>query len=383
MLPSGSKLRGYRVMRDGRVVSQVPATQASVGNLAPKSAHDWTVAAVDTRGYVSPPSPATRVVQADPPPTTGGVHAFLLASTDASFADFRAHYRQIGVVYPTFYDCSTSTGRVEGTDNPLMVQFAQDRKVKVMPRFNCQRTQVLHRIFTDPALRAHWLDTITALAVQKGWEGVNIDFEAVAADDRDLLTAFIADLSERLHAQGKLLSQAVSGKFEDTLDHPRSSAFDYKSLAKYDDYVFVMAWGIHWATSAPGAQDDYTWVRQVRDYVATMPQKQKFVMGTMLYGMDWPAGGGPDHPGQGLYYSDIQALIARYGGSPTYDADKRAWHYGYTDSGGVPHDVWYSDAQAVGERVALAREQGLKVGFWRIGQEDDRIWSDPRLPPGE
>src|SRR5919198_1505815 len=76
MLPSGSKLRGYRVMRDGRVVSQVPATQASVGNLAPKSAHDWTVAAVDTRGYVSPPSPATRVVQADPPPTTGGVHAF-------------------------------------------------------------------------------------------------------------------------------------------------------------------------------------------------------------------------------------------------------------------------------------------------------------------
>jgi spore germination protein YaaH len=32
--------------------------------------------------------------------------------------------------------------------------------------------------------------------------------------------------------------------------------------------------------------------------------------------------------------------------------------------------------------VALARERGLKVGVWRVGQEDERIWTDPRLPVG-
>jgi hypothetical protein len=39
-------------------------------------------------------------------------------------------------------------------------------------------------------------------------------------------------------------------------------------------------------------------------------------------------------------------------------------------------------AVGVGDRVALARERGLKVGFWRLGQEDERVWSDPRLPIG-
>ena len=99
-------------------------------------------------------------------------------------------------------------------------------------------------------------------------------------------------LSGRLHANGKLLSQAVSSKISDVPNHPRSTAFDYVALSQYNDYVFVMAWGIHWATSAPGAQDDASWVRQVADYVATMANKPKFVMGTMLYGFDWPAGGG-------------------------------------------------------------------------------------------
>jgi spore germination protein len=379
-LPAGSKLRGYRLMRDGRVVAQVAGRQASVGNLAAKSVHDWSVATVDTRGYTSAPSPVTRIVQGDPDPTKGGVHAFLLASTSASFAAFRAHYRQVGVVYPTFYDCNLSSGRIEGSNDPQIVTFARDRKVKVMPRFNCQNTDQLTRILNDPQLRASWIDTMTSQAVQNGWDGVNVDFEAAEASQRGAMTSFIAELSGRLHAQGKLLSQAVSAKTADDPSHPRSGAFDYPQLSKYNDYTFVMAWGVHWSTSAPGAQDEFTWVRKVRDYVASMPLKSKFVMGTMLYAMDWPAGGGPDHEAAGRHYTELAPLMARYGVQPQFDSVANSWHFAYTDDAGVPHEVWYSDAPAVGDRVALAREQGLGVGFWRIGQEDDRIWSDPRLP---
>jgi spore germination protein YaaH len=140
-----------------------------------------------------------------------------------------------------------------------------------------------------------------------------------------------------------------------------------------------MAWGIHYSTSAPGAQDDLSWVTRVADYVATMPNKQKFVLGTMLYGFDWPAGGGPEHPATALHYAEIQALAAQYGVQPVYDAGEDSWHLPYTDASGVPHDVWYSDAPVVSRRVALARERGLGIGFWRIGQEDERIWDDPAV----
>ncbi len=378
-LRKGSKLRGYRVLRDGLVVSQVAVRSASRINLAPKSAHDWSVATVDTRGYASKPSSVTRILQQDPPPTTGVAHAFMLASTGASFTAFRKHYMKIGVVYPTFFDCNLATGAIEGADSRLIVGFAQDRKVKVLPRYNCQNTAILHGILTDPATRAQWLDAIVAATEQYGYDGVNIDFEAVAAADRDALTSFIATLSGRLHANGKLLSQAVSSKISDVPNHPRSTAFDYVALSQYDDYVFVMGWGIHWATSAPGAQDDASWVRQVADYVATMANKSKFVMGTMLYGFDWPAGGGAAHPGAGKHYGEVQALIAQYGGQPVYDGVKDSWHFAYTDASGVGHDIWFSDAAVVNRRVALATDRGLGFGFWRIGQEDERMWENPQF----
>ena len=114
-------------MRDGVVVTQVAARQATIGNLAAKATHDWTIAAVDTRGYASAPSRATRVTQAAPPPTAGGVQTFLLASTDASFAAFRKHYNQVSVVYPTFYDCRAN-GEITGANDARIVSFAQDRR---------------------------------------------------------------------------------------------------------------------------------------------------------------------------------------------------------------------------------------------------------------
>lgn len=378
-LPAGSVLRGYRLMRDGEVVTQVPGTSADVGGLAPASTHDWSVAAVDSQGLASEASAPTRVVQADPPAATGGVHVYLLASTDASYAAFRKHYSQIHVVYPTFFDCST-TGAITGTYDGQITRWAQARKVQVLPRYNCQRTDVEHRILTEPALRQQWIDTMVQAAVVNGWDGINLDFEAVLAADRDLLTAFVADLADRLHAEGKLLSQAVSAKTRDVLNHPRSTAFDYLKLTEHADWLFVMAWGIHWATGTPGAQDELPWVKQVRDYVVSLRRPQKFVMGTMLYGMDWPAGGGPLNPGVGRYYSEIQALAAAHAATPTYDPVKGSWRLLYTDEAGVGHEAWFSDAQTVGDRVALADDAGLGIGFWRVGQEDERIWSDPRIP---
>jgi spore germination protein YaaH len=373
--PRGVELRGYRILRDGRIVRQLASPRVKIANLAPKQAYRWTVRAVDTKGNVSASSPTTRVVQGDPPPATGSVHAYLLASTDASYAAFREHYRQISDVYPTFYDCNRSSAALEGRDNARIVRYAQDRKVKVLPRFNCQSAAILQRILGEPAVREQWLAGIVDLVDEHGYDGVNLDFEAIRPEDRDRLTSFVADLSARLHARGKLLSQAVSAKREDDPRHPRSGAFDYQQLVRYADVLFVMGWGVHWSQSAPGAQDDIAWVRGVADYVATMPEPSKWVMGTMLYGMDWASGG----TGTALDYAQVQSLATNTGIAPVYVPEKDSYKLAYKDATGVPHELWYSDAGAVGNRVALARERGLGVGFWRLGQEDERVWQNPSL----
>ncbi len=371
----------YRVLRNGITFGQTSATSMTIPNLAPSTAYTFTVMAVDSLGYASAPStPATATTQ--PPIQSHGVaHVFLLASTGASFRAFQAHYQEIGTVYPTYYECNPD-GTFYGGDVPLITSWARARGVKVEARWNCQRTTTLHYMLVDPATRAALETEMVNAAVANNWDGINIDFEAGAAADRNLLTTFITELANALHAQGKTLSMEASAKVKDVPNHPRSTFFDYDALAQHADTIFVMCWGIHWKTSAPGAIDDMTWASQVATYVSQRPNKQKFVLGFGMYGFDWPNGGGVNNPATPLEYTDVQALAQQYSATLQWDPVAVAPYFSYTDGSGVHHDVWYTDAQSIDARIALAHSLGLGIGMWRLGEEDQAIWDDPLLQPG-
>jgi spore germination protein YaaH len=379
---AAGRIAGYRVLRDGVVVKQASGTSHVLDHLAAGTTYRIAVAAVDSLGYVSRPSAAVAATTQAPVPSSGSAHAYLLASTDRSFVDFRDHYRSIGFVYPTYFDCTVDAG-VSGRDDPLISRWAQARRVRVLPRINCQRTTTIHKILTDPPTRAHWIDALSALVDEHGYDGVSLDFEAGAATDRAVLSSFVADLAARLHANGKLLSIAVSPKAKDSLTHPRSGIFDYPVLSQSADYLFVLGWGLHWSTSVAGSQDDISWTATIVSYIASLPLKHKFVYGTNLYAMDWAAGGGPAHPGVPYEYDDFVSRIPALSATTQLDSVSDTWHATYTDGSGVAHDVWYPDARTVGDRILLAASRGLGgFGVWRLGREDQRVWDDPQLGPG-
>jgi spore germination protein YaaH len=362
------------------LIRQVRGRRGSAGNLAAGTSYRFTVAALDTRGYQSA---AARIAVSTVMPglTRGRAHAFLLATTGESFRDLQRHYRQVGTVYPTYFECRVADGLVTGRDDPLVTRWSQLRGIAVLPRFDCQRPTTLHRVLTDASVRETVIASLVELVRRHGYDGLNIDFENGAASDRDALTAFVSDVAVRLHGIGKRLTVEVSAKYEHTTTG-RSGFYDYEAMGAVADHVFVMNWGWHWSTSAPGAPDDMELSRKVADYAASMPTRSRFVLGTHLYGMDWPGGGGPSQRATALEYAGVQDLIARYGARPALDAQADAWTFAYTDPAGVHHEVWYPDASTIGRRVQLARERGLGIGFWRLGREDERVWADPQIAPG-
>jgi spore germination protein YaaH len=375
------RISGYRIYRDGVLVRQVRGRSARDADLAPATRYRFSVAAIDTQGYMGPSTRMASVSTARPDPTLGRAHAFLLASTGESFRDLQRHYRQVGTVYPTYFECEKTRGALVGRDDPLVTRWAQLRGIRVLPRFDCQKPAALHLILTDPAVRAATIADVVGLVRRHGYEGINIDFENGPATDRAALTSFVSDLAAQLHGIGKDISVEVSAKYQHTTTG-RSGLYDYEALGAAADHVFVMNWGWHWSTSAPGAPDELELCRRVADYVATMPNRARFVLATHMYGMDWPAGGGPGHTATALEYAEVQALIAAHGATPALDPVSDSWTFGYTDAAGVSHEVWYPDAATIARRVALARERGLGIGFWRLGREDQRVWSDPQIAPG-
>lgn len=367
---------GYRVYRDGQIVTQVEGLSQVVDNLAAFTGYEFTVAAVDGLGYVSAPSKALAVKTAMPPPTEGDAHAFLLATTDQSFKDLQAHYQRVGTVYPTYFECR-SDGSIEGQEDPLVTGWAKLRQIAVLPRFDCQSQSRLHLMLTDMTVRARVISDLVALVDQYGYDGINIDFEAGAATDRDALTAFVTALATQLHARGKRVTVEVSAKTTETFTG-RSGFYDYADLGAVADNVYVMCWGLHWSTSVPGSVDDIRWATKVADYTATIPSKQRFVLGFPFYGMDWPNGGGAQHRATALEYDDVLALAARVGANPALDSATQSLNFSY-DEQGTHHDVWFSDRTTLATRIAVANSRGIGIGFWRLGEEDQSVWDDPLL----
>ena len=173
------------------------------------------------------------------------------------------------------------------------------------------------------------------------------------------------------------LSMAVSPKSSDSPTHSRSGIFDYAALVPNVDWIFVMNWGVHWSTSAPGPLADMPWATANADYVASMPQPKKWILGAPMYGFDWVG-----QQGTPLEYADVRALVARVGATPRFDSTAGEWTFTYSQ-GGQTHTVWYLDSRALALRFALARSRGLGgVGVWHLGTEDQTIWSQPQVAPG-
>ena len=125
---------------------------------------------------------ALSIKTARPAASQGRVHAFLLASTGESFRDLQRHYTQVGTLYPTYFDCRAADGAITGRDDPLVTRWSQLRGILVLPRFNCQREDTLHRILTDATLRSATLTRLVELVRTHGYDGINIDFENGAAE---------------------------------------------------------------------------------------------------------------------------------------------------------------------------------------------------------
>jgi spore germination protein YaaH len=305
---------------------------------------------------------------------TRPLQAYLLASAPDSLRDLRTHARSIGVLYPTYYECAATSGRVSGADDPTVTDYAREQHIAVMPRFNCQNGEAVHLLLDEPKLRAATLARLVAIARGPAYAGLNLDLENDSASDRQTLTAFVTMLAARLHAMHKKLAVVVDGVGEDNA-RVATGFYDDRAIAAVADTVFVLAWGAHWEGSAPGPIAPLAAASATASYLASLPNSSRFVLGAPMYGLDWADGGGPAHPATAYQYSNVVALAHAERAVVHRDPASGELTFDYTDAAGAAHVVWYMDTTSVVALLRIAREHGLATGLWRLGEEDQTLWS--------
>ncbi len=228
-------------------------------------------------------------------------------------------------------------------------------------------------IMATPASRRRHIESLVALVKEKGFDGIDLDWEALKSRDRQPFATFVEELAAALHAEGRFLSIAAFPKTQDPGRWDSQRAMDYKRLGAAVDEFKVMAYNFSGPWSGPGPQAPLEWVDKVLSFTQSQVPAGKIYLGIPFYGYDWHAG-----KATAVLPSGADAAAAQYRVTVGRDAASGEATLRYTDSEGVAHVVYYQDEKAVAAKLDLLRKKHPRIAgiaIWVMGQEDPAFWT--------
>lgn len=295
-----------------------------------------------------------------------------------------------------------------------LIAEAKKKKVKIYPSIlsyaqtKTEQNSVYLLIAQKKKRDAH-VKEIVALVKKNKFDGIDIDYENKIADIRPYFSIFLSDLGAALRKDGKKLICTVEARTPPESKYGTTSkeilsrveyANDYKMIGKACDQVRIMAYdqGIDDANLVnqnkllgpyrPVA--DIEWVEKIMTLALEEIPAKKLVVGIPTYGYKYEiipatATSSITYPRIGaMNFNYIAELVTMLGTTPIRNVAGEL-HFTYSTSTGVQGEnfgrfreflVWYSDAQAVADKMRLAKLYGLAgVAIFKIdGGQDPLLW---------
>lgn len=112
-------------------------------------------------------------------------------------------------------------------------------------------TELAHTVMANASIRRRLIDNILRTMRNRGFGGVNVDFEHMRPTDREWYNRFIQELRRTVKAVGYSISIAMGPKTKDEPTAAWMGAFDYKTLGREVDFVMLMTYEWGWVGGPP------------------------------------------------------------------------------------------------------------------------------------
>ncbi len=318
-------------------------------------------------------------------------------------ADVLPHLKSMTAVMPfgyivqndgSLYDAFKLSATSSTSTAAILIAAAKVEKVKVLPTVMWSNNSAITAILRSTSERQALAANITALVKNNNFDGINIDFENKSAETRPYFSLFLKGLYARMGE--KLVYCSIEPRT------PPSSAFavlpkkfdyanDYVALNKYCDRVQIMTYdqgAVDLKLNAAAnfkpyiAIADPKWVEKVITLAAKTISKKKLIIGIATYGYEYDL----VPLAQGYRYDIRWAFNPRYatelatelGLTPSRNsAGEMSFVYQATSTPTTLRIVWWSDAQAIKDKIELARTLGVRgIAIFKLdGGEDQGMWN--------
>lgn len=285
----------------------------------------------------------------------------------------------INVVSPAFFHLNKD-GELQsnvGTAGKEYVEWAHNNGYKVWPMVQNDGSgmmSVTSEIMNDYNKRQKLIEEILFACIQYKLDGINLDFENMKQEDKDMYSRFIIELEPRLKEIGLTLSVDVTAP--DGAE-TWSLCFDRNVIGDVADYIIFMAYDQYGASSKKaGTTAGYNWVElSLKKFLETEDiESDKIIIAIPLYARLWTLNdSGTVVKQSAIPIKDINKIIPD-GVEKQWNEDLRQYYAEYKD-GAYTKKIWIEDERSLKEKISLISKYNLAgVASWAKDMEYDGFW---------
>ena len=287
----------------------------------------------------------------------------------------------VNVVSPAFFYLDTDGNLEEniGTDGKSYIEWAHNNGYKVWPMVSNavaanESLDITSNIMNSYENRKKLIEAIVEKCVEYDLDGINIDFENMYAEDKDMYSRFIIELTPRLKEIGMVTSVDVTAPDG---GETWSLCFDRNVIGDVADYIIFMAYDQNGISSTkPGTTAGYNWVKlNLTKFLQTEDiDAEKIILGIPFYTRIWTTNSSGELIGKStVYMKNINNNIPS-GVEKTWD-DELKQNYVEFMAGTNKKQIWIEDVNSLKEKVSLVKENNLAgVASWQKDMETEDVW---------
>lgn len=271
---------------------------------------------------------------------------------------------------------------IEIDDEQLIALARQFRAAPIMllssvtenGNFSTERASLL---FNNISVQNRVIDNVIAVMHEKGYIGLDVDFEYVQATDADAFIAFLQNITSRLNAEGFTVNVDLAPKVSAQQVGLLYEAHDYARIGPIANTVMLMTYEYGYTFGPPMAVAPVNQVRRVVEYAVTVIPKEKIFMGIPNYGYIWRL---PYERGTTVATSlgnqfAVQ-LAARHHTEILFDETAQSPYFYFTDRNGNTNVVWFEDVRSIQAKWQVITGHGLLgAGYWNIMRPFAQNWN--------
>lgn len=303
-----------------------------------------------------------------------------------------AETKGLTTIAPTWFSLADTEGNVTSLADADYVNYAHQSNLEVWAVLRdfhggIDSYDETYEVLSYTSKRTKVINQVIAEAIEKGIDGINLDFELVSSACGEHYIQFVRELSVRCRQNGLVLS------VDNYVPQPYNEHYDIEEQGNVADYVVIMGYDEHTDGSyEAGSVASIGYLENGITDALKSVSADKLIAGIPFFTRLWfetpktedeldqeagtEAASYPDKVTSSAYGMDEAAQVVKDAGVQAQWDSETKQNYAQWEADGGTYKIWLEDNQSLEEKLKVIKSNDLAgVAEWSLGMENPSVWN--------